>query len=156
MNFSEALIAPCGMNCGTCIAFLRTKNRCPGCRVQWDDQSKSRLACRIKNCPHLAEAESKFCYDCPGFPCRRLKQLDRRYRTKYRTGFIENLLMIRDGGMENFLTFESARRRCPGCGSVVSVHRDHCPACNLEVAGPGMKTENTGIKSKNHENGKQA
>jgi len=30
---SEILIAPCGMNCGACIAFMRDKNNCPGCRV---------------------------------------------------------------------------------------------------------------------------
>jgi hypothetical protein len=27
------LVAPCGMNCGICRAYLREKNKCPGCRV---------------------------------------------------------------------------------------------------------------------------
>lgn len=31
--FEKHLIAPCGMNCGTCIAYLRDKNKCPGCRI---------------------------------------------------------------------------------------------------------------------------
>jgi hypothetical protein len=29
----NALIAPCGMNCGVCMAYLREKNKCPGCRL---------------------------------------------------------------------------------------------------------------------------
>ncbi len=29
-NFS--IIAPCGMNCSICMAYLRGKNKCPGCR----------------------------------------------------------------------------------------------------------------------------
>lgn len=31
VSFDKSLIAPCGMNCGTCIAYLRDKNKCPGC-----------------------------------------------------------------------------------------------------------------------------
>jgi hypothetical protein len=27
------LIAFCGMNCTLCMAYLRDKNRCPGCRT---------------------------------------------------------------------------------------------------------------------------
>jgi uncharacterized radical SAM superfamily Fe-S cluster-containing enzyme len=28
-----SLIAPCGMNCSICSAYLREKNKCPGCRL---------------------------------------------------------------------------------------------------------------------------
>lgn len=30
--FRKTLIAPCGINCGICLAFLRDKNTCMGCR----------------------------------------------------------------------------------------------------------------------------
>ena len=133
VTFDKTLIAPCGMNCGTCLAFLRDKNKCYGCRVDSAGKLKSRMLCKIKNCTLLAKTSSKFCYDCDIFPCNRLKQIDKRYRTKYNTSFIQNLLMIKESGMSAFLVFESARRSCPECGSVVSVHRNHCLACKLNL-----------------------
>jgi hypothetical protein len=131
--FDESLVAPCGMNCGTCIAFLRRKNKCRGCRVDSPDKLKSRLLCTIKICHFLERTDSTFCYDCETFPCRRLKQIDKRYRTKYQTSFVQNLLIIKETGMANFLAFESERRTCPDCGSVLSVHRKHCLACKNEL-----------------------
>jgi hypothetical protein len=28
MKFNKQLIAPCGMNCGICLGYLRDKNKC--------------------------------------------------------------------------------------------------------------------------------
>jgi ribosomal protein S27AE len=130
VTFDKSLIAPCGMNCGTCIAYLRPKNKCYGCRINAADKLKTREKCKIKNCSNLDKTESKFCYDCEEFPCQRIKHIDKRYRTKYRTSFIQNLLMIKETGIKNFLVFESKRRTCPNCGSVLSVHKDSCLTCN--------------------------
>ena len=47
------LIAPCGMNCGICMAYLREKNKCPGCRVIDINKSISVQKCKIKNCYEL-------------------------------------------------------------------------------------------------------
>ncbi len=135
VHFDPILIAPCGMNCGTCMAYLRVKNHCPGCRVHSDDKQVSVRQCIIPRCVHLDLTESGYCYECPKFPCRRVKQLDLRYRTKYRTSFIENLVMIRDQGMDAFLVFESRRRTCPVCGAVLCVHRPDCPGCGKPVCG---------------------
>jgi hypothetical protein len=130
--FEKAMIAPCGMNCGSCIAFMRPKNRCPGCWVEDQQKSKACVQCIIKNCAHLENTDTKFCYDCPKYPCPRLKQLDKRYSTKYRTSFLQNLMMIKENGIEHFLDFETKRRTCPNCGSTLSVHKGHCLAC-LEI-----------------------
>jgi len=54
VSFDESLIAPCGMNCGTCIAYLRVKNTCPGCRVYSDDKAVSVRRCIIIKCENLA------------------------------------------------------------------------------------------------------
>jgi len=129
LTFDRSLIAPCGMNCGTCIGYLREKNRCPGCRIYSADKAISIQRCIIPKCVHLVSTTSKFCYDCEKYPCRRLKQLDKRYSTKYRTSFIENLKMIKEEGIDNFLVFESKRRTCSYCGSVLSVHREFCLIC---------------------------
>ena len=133
-KFTSSQIAACGMNCGTCIAFLREKNRCPGCRVPSEDKVKTRVHCTIKNCTRLVRGSSGFCYECDIYPCRRLMQLDNRYRTKYRTSFLENLQMIKDNGIENYLEFEAARRTCPECGATVSVHRSNCLKCNHHLS----------------------
>lgn len=128
-TFENIMVAPCGMNCGTCIAYLREKKKCPGCRIYSAEKSISVQRCIIQKCAYLERTSSKFCYDCEKFPCLRLKQLDKRYRTRYRTSFIENLMMIKEKGIDNFLAFESKRRTCPDCGSVISVHRDSCQIC---------------------------
>jgi len=130
--FESTMIAPCGMNCGTCIAYMRTKNRCPGCWYEDKSKHKACAQCIIKNCILLEKTDSKFCYDCPKYPCLRLKQLDKKYRIKYRTSFLENLIMIKEYGLDYFLAFETKRRTCPNCGSTLSVHKDRCLAC-LEI-----------------------
>jgi hypothetical protein len=129
VTFDRTLIAPCGMNCGTCIAYLREKNKCPGCRIFSADKSISNQRCIIPKCINLEKTTSKFCYDCETYPCKRLKQLDKRYQSKYKTSFLENLKMIKENGIDNFLVLESKRRTCPECGSVMSVHRVNCLTC---------------------------
>lgn len=133
VKFERSLIAPCGMNCGTCMAYLRAKNKCQGCRNISDSENSARVSCRVRSCGLLEKTASKFCYDCEVFPCLRIKQLDKRYRTKYKTGFIDNLMMIKEKGIESFLDFESKRRTCPDCGSVLCVHRPKCLACGYEI-----------------------
>lgn len=133
VRFDKSQIAPCGMNCGTCLGFLREKKKCPGCRVNYGDKAVSVQRCIITKCVFLEKTKSKFCYECEKFPCRRLKQLDKRYRTKYNTSFIENLLMIKEKGIKAFLAFETKRRSCPDCGSTLCVHRTFCPECKISL-----------------------
>lgn len=94
------LIAPCGMNCNICIGHLREKNKCNGCR----DLKSNRRKCKIINCIILKENNWKFCSDkCKKFPCERLRQLDKRYKTKYDMSMINNLKLIKDKGIRKFL-----------------------------------------------------
>lgn len=131
IHFDEAMIAPCGINCGTCIAFLRNgRNRCPGCRYEAPDKPKTRVSCKIKNCEYLPNAGSGFCSDCHLFPCARMKQIDKRYRTKYKTSLIRNLGAIKETGIRSYLEAETRRWSCPVCGAVVSVHRESCLKCH--------------------------
>ncbi len=136
VTFERSMIAPCGMNCGSCIGYMRPNNTCPGCRFV--DQGKARVNCVIRNCDLLKKVDSKFCFDCQKYPCRRLKQLDKRYRTRYNTSFLENLMMINQKGMDYFLVFETSRRKCPDCGATLSVHRDHCLACSKILNNNGL------------------
>ena len=129
----KQLIAPCGMNCGICYAHLREKNKCFGCNSAHGNKPKSCLNCSIKNCEHLKISPSGFCYDCEKFPCTRLKQLDKRYRTKYRMSMIENLNKIKTLGINKFLKEENEKWICPFCGSGLTCHYEVCLNCRKNV-----------------------
>jgi len=138
----DQLIAPCGMNCGICMAFQREKNRCYGCWSCNGQKSKSVLKCTIKTCELLQKTDSKFCYECAKFPCARLKQLDKRYRLKYKMSMLENLLYIKEFGLENFENKEALRWMCDTCGGFICVHRGICLKCN-DQKNPARKIKST-------------
>lgn len=123
------LIAPCGMNCAICLAFMRDKNRCFGCRTDSSQKPEYCIKCIIFNCELLKNTDSKFCYDCEKFPCKRLKQLDKRYRTKYYMSMIDNLKYIQKSGLDQFVNNEQVRWRCSICGAILCVHRNFCLNC---------------------------
>ncbi len=123
------LIAPCGMNCTVCRAFLREKNPCCGCRGSDTDKPKTILTCKIRTCDFLKTSGVQFCYACPNFPCKPLKHLDLRYRTRYRTSVIENLESIRQTGVDAFMAKEKEKWRCDFCGGVVCIHDGVCGTC---------------------------
>ena len=131
IEFTKEMIAPCGMNFGSCLGFMRYKDHCPGCRMFDDSKPEFCKQCIIINCDLLKSTESGFCYDCPKYPCRRLKNLDKRYSTRYSTSFFENLAIIKNEGIDKFLKFETARRTCPQCGSTLCVHRPFCFDCGF-------------------------
>ena len=104
------LIAPCGMNCSLCSAYLRDKNKCPGCRNRGEDKSQHPTKCIIKNCIRLKENNWRYCsVKCEKYPCRRLKNLDKRYRAKYDMSMIENLENIEKNGIRKFIDKEKKR-----------------------------------------------
>lgn len=132
-RMDSSLIASCGMNCGVCLAYLREKNTCQGCNGIDSAKRNSCLKCSIKNCENIQASESKLCYECSKFPCARIKQLDKRYRTKYAMSMIENLEQIKNFGMDEFLKNEKIRWTCKHCGGIICVHRGYCVEC-LEKA----------------------
>src|SRR3989337_763605 len=102
-KFAPELIAPCGMNCGICMAFLREKNKCPSCRGPDGGKAVTVLRCKMKTCENFQKGKATFCFECDEFPCKNLKHLDKRYRIKYAMSMIENLQELKDKGMETFL-----------------------------------------------------
>ncbi len=133
VSHSVSLIAPCGMNCGICLAYLHDKNRCNGCWGDNKQKPNSCAKCIIKNCELLKVTESKFCYECKKFPCTRLKNLDKRYRTKYNMSMLENLEKIKRVGLGKFIADERKRWKCSSCGGTICVHRAVCLKCKESV-----------------------
>lgn len=136
MNLSH--IAPCGINCSLCIAYqaqkynLKTqgflKGYCSGCIG------------RGKNCTHslgrdcgIGDGSIRFCYECSEFPCRRLKAIDKRYRTRYHQSPVETLVALRDKGAEFVVVEQQERWACPKCSCEVCSQNGLCLNCDLDV-----------------------
>lgn len=126
---NTGMVAPCGILCSLCYAFLRSKNRCSGCLSNGTQKMKHLSTCKIKNCEKLALTPSGYCYDCTTFPCLRLKQLDKRYRIKYHVNLLENLIYLKESGPKAFLQSETARWKCPQCGGTICMHKGVCLNC---------------------------
>ena len=124
------LIAPCGMNCALCLAFQRSKNTCCGCREDNPDKVKTRELCTIRNCETIRNNTSHFCYECTIMPCKRLKQLDTRYRNKYGMSMIDNLSEIKEDGIVSFIDHQKTKYTCNTCKGLICVHRSRCLNCN--------------------------
>ena len=126
------LIAPCGMNCGLCRAYLRTRKACPGCRGNDRVKPKTRVTCRIKNCESRIGGRAGYCCDCASVLCELLIHLDQRYRAKYGMSMVENLKTIRVSGMQSFIRSEQSKWVCVGCGATICVHQPRCRVCQRQ------------------------
>jgi hypothetical protein len=128
------LVAPCGMNCNLCSAYLaystglpkkRGKiSHCEGCLPR-----KKKCAYLKGDCPKIRNGEIRFCYECATFPCERLKKIDARYRMNYGVSFIDNLREIKRKGVDSFLRNQEKAFACERCGGVKSVHNRKCYQC---------------------------
>lgn len=120
---NRQLVAPCGMNCALCQAYQGKGFACHGC-----GHGGERKACQ--NCA-IQKSENKkvFCFECAEYLCKRLKALDKRYRTKYHMSMLENLASIQTKGLEEFARQQDERYRCSKCGKLRTVHQDYCLYC---------------------------
>lgn len=137
-SMKENLIAPCGMNCRLCVAYLFRekdlnkqgfhKKSCSGCIPRGEYCTHMGDQCEL-----VGKGKVRYCFECEAFPCKRLKLLDKRYRTKYHMSMIENLEFIKEYGMEGFLKKEEEKWCCPECGEVICCHNGLCLTCNLDA-----------------------
>lgn len=126
------LIAPCGINCGVCMAYLREKNKCPGCRITNAYKLKTRVICKIKACPNFRKNKVKYCFQCGSYPCVIIHNLDKRYSAKYNLSVIENLEHIKKHGAEKLVKSEKRKWTCKECGGVVCMHKGCCVNCGAK------------------------
>jgi hypothetical protein len=124
------MVAPCGINCSICMAHLREKNKCPGCRAT-DKRIHHCESCFLRLCNIR---KGKFCFSCEKYPCLKLRKLDERYRLKYRMSEIKNLEMIKKSGVRRFLKAEEKKWKCKKCGAILSCHKDFCLVCGEPVS----------------------
>lgn len=123
------IIAPCGIDCGLCRAFVRDRQPCPGCRGGDSNKSSACLTCFIKNCEELGASGHQFCFSCDKYPCADLLHLDSRYRTKYGVSVIDNLDRIQAVGVKRFVAEEASKWSCTECGARLCMHNPQCVNC---------------------------
>jgi len=131
------LIAPCGMDCALCSNYLALRNDvrakgmklpyCKGCRPR--DKMCSFIK---KKCDLLLNHTVEFCFECEEFPCENLKHISNRYKSRYRMSMIDNLIFIREHGLDNFLENQQKKWQCPDCGDLLCCHNGICYSCGLE------------------------
>ena len=139
--FAPDLIAPCGMNCGICKAYLAYSrgipykkgevSHCTGCLA------RNKICAFIKrDCEKIRKKQIRFCYECAQMPCKELAKIDSYYIARYGMSMVKNLNVIREEGMDAFLKEQVEKYRCPNCGDVVSVHDGKCYACSYQTEKP--------------------
>ena len=122
-----SMIAPCGINCALCFAHQRTKKHCGGCRSE-DIPFESCKNCVIRNCEVRLQNNWADCSLCQR-QCARLKQLEKRYRTKYSVNLFENLEFISGKGTDAFLEQQAVQYTYAKCGGLICMHKAKCLKC---------------------------
>lgn len=116
-QISKNLVAPCGIDCGRCLGFLRENNPCHGCRDASQNKPKTRINCKIRTCNKRTD---DFCCSCEEFPCELIERLDKRYHKKYDMSEIDNLKYIEKNGIDKFVASE--REKYQTLGRTFCIH----------------------------------
>jgi len=119
--------APCGVVCELCIAYQRSKNKCAGCLAD-GNKPKHCTICSIKFCSEK-DSEQDLCINCSKFPCRRIKDLEKRYTSRYGESPITNMQNVKEQGFNDFQKNIRKIWTCSHCGNLLSAHREFCIVC---------------------------
>ena len=119
MNEREKLVAPCGLDCGSCEFYLSKHNNdileylvskgipkailpCNGCRNIDGKCPIVQTDCATYNCAKSKSVE--FCFDCNEFPCSMLNPTADRANILPHNLKVFNLCTIKRAGLDNFIS----------------------------------------------------
>jgi len=94
------LIPACGVFCGGCPTYTRDKIRVRRFKNRPVSKVPYHLCCVEKGIEH--------CVECGLFPCKRFKRFATSWQ-KYGQDFIANQLLLKEVGVEEFLTRWNAK-----------------------------------------------
>ena len=154
-----ALMAPCGLYCGTCAVYIATRDKnekfkavmgnlygtkpeeteCLGC-MQPDPPEKLYAICQlceIRNCIKAKDFYS--CHQCKDWPCALIEKfpISTGLRVMKRTIPIwrEKVAELGDKeGSEAWARHECERYHCPFCGYPLFRGAQRCRSCKRDVA----------------------
>ncbi len=125
------MFAPCGMNCMVCYKHCYSKKPCAGCLNSDKGKPEHCRKCRIKDC--VGKQGVSYCYQCGEYPCKQITNLEKSYRTKYKTSLMQNSQFVKENGLNEFMKQQKERYTCPSCGGVISIHDLACSECQWHV-----------------------
>ena len=100
-------VACCGLDCGLCpMYYTKGPSKCPGCCGP--DFINKHPSCSIITC---CVKKSKFetCAECSEFPCSKINKWDKYDSFISHKVSLSNLEIIKDKGIEQFLTQQKRR-----------------------------------------------
>ncbi len=125
------MFAPCGMNCKVCYQHCYSKKPCPGCLSHDKGKPEHCRKCKIKDC--VQEKALVYCFECPEYPCKWIKNLEKSYQKRYRVSLIDNSHFFQAYGIEAFMEQQKLRYTCPKCGGIISIHDQECSECQEKL-----------------------
>ncbi len=126
-----SMFAPCGMNCKVCYKHCYHKKTCEGCLNGDKGKQGHCRKCKIKDC--AKDKSLSCCFECAGFPCKLIKNLERSYNKRYEASLIENSLFVKKNGFGVFMEQQKAKYTCPECGGIISIHDGECSECQKKI-----------------------
>ena len=148
------LVGICGLYCGTCPSYLayqendieeleRTSQRLgiPVEEVRCDGCLSDRVTRHCRDCRHgfrhcAEEKKVTWCFQCSDSPCQRLRDfLDVHIVNdiSHHANLIDELLYIKEHGIEQWVEEQEKKGRCPQCGKRLYWFTRQCPICNIKI-----------------------
>ena len=133
------LAAACGTYCGACPSYNARHSEdaaierpnpwgdCDGC-LAGGMLAAHCQTCNIRLCA-LDKPNVTRCCDCDELPCSRITNLINLGSYPHRQEYLPNLALIVQMGVEEWVTYEEARWRCPECGLPMLWYDTECARC---------------------------
>lgn len=133
------LAAACGTYCGACLSYMAKHGEdeavtrpnpwgdCDGCLSGGTLASHCRT-CSIRLCAAETQSGGR-CTDCAELPCYRITNLIDAGGYPHRQEYLPNLAKMRELGVEEWVSAEEERWRCPQCGLPMSWYDTECARC---------------------------
>ena len=123
-NIDTIMFAPCGMNCMVCYKHCYHKKPCAG-------KPEHCRKCAIKDC--VRDKGLSYCFECSGYPCKKIKNLEKSYNKRYQASLMENSGFVRQYGLERFMEQQKEKYTCTKCGGIISIHDRECSECQEKM-----------------------
>ena len=134
-GISPHMFAPCGMNCMVCYKHCCHKKPCAGCLNQDTGKPEHCRKCKIKDCIH--HKGYTYCFQCPEYPCRQIKTLEKSYNIRYNASLVSNSRFVQERGLAEFNEQQKKKYTCPVCGGIISIHDSECSECQWKTSERG-------------------
>jgi len=150
----NTLVGICGLYCGTCPSYLAYQEndaeelerisqrlgvavsevRCDGCLS--DNVMPQCVDCRrgFRRC--AKDKEVTWCFQCPDFPCKRLRDFTDVHvinGISHHAHVIEDLQYMKEHGIEDWVEKKEKEGRCPHCGKRLYWFTLECPKCHTKI-----------------------